>query len=105
MVLVTAPDRKTARQLARAVLEARLAACVNLAPGVESQFWWKGQIESAGEVLMLLKTTRSRLAKLEQLILAEHPYETPEFLVVPILRGNRRYLDWVAESVASRKAK
>ena len=95
MVLVTAPDRKTARALAQAALKARLIACANLLPGIESHFRWKGKVETATEVLLVLKTTRARLAALEKLILAKHPYDTPEFLVLPLDRGSKRYLDWV----------
>ena len=99
MVLVTAPDVKTARQLARAALEARLIACANLIPKIESHYWWQGKSMIGAEVLLILKTTTARLPALEKLISARHPYDTPEFLVLPISRGNRRYLDWVAESV------
>jgi periplasmic divalent cation tolerance protein len=99
VVLVTAPDLKTARKLARAALEARLIACANLVPKVESHYWWQGKNMSGAEVLMLLKTTTARLAALEKLIVSKHPYDTPEFLVLPFSRGNKRYLDWVAESV------
>jgi periplasmic divalent cation tolerance protein len=99
IVLVTAPDLRAARLLARAALEARLAACANLVPGVESHYWWRGKIERGGEVLLIFKTTRRRLATLEKLILAKHPYETPEFLVLTIKAGTERYLDWLDGSV------
>ena len=99
VVLVTAPDVKTARKLAWAALEARLIACANLIPKIESHYWWQGKTMSGAEVLMVLKTTTARLAALEKLVVAQHPYDTPEFLVLPISRGNKRYLDWVAESV------
>ncbi len=99
VVLVTVPDVKTARKLARAALEARLIACANLIPRVESHYWWQGKIEAGVEALLVMKTATARLAALEKLILATHPYSTPEFIVLPIGRGNRRYLDWVAESV------
>jgi periplasmic divalent cation tolerance protein len=99
VVLVTAPDMKTARKLARAALEARLVACANLVPKIESHYWWQGKIESGAEALLVLKTTSSRLAALEKLVVAKHPYDTPEFLVLPISRGSKPYLDWVAQSV------
>ena len=99
VVLLTAPDLKTARKLARATLEARLIACANLIPKIESHYRWQGKIESGAEVLLVLKTTTARLAALEKLIVAKPPYDTPEFLVLPISRGNKRYLDWVAQSV------
>ena len=99
VVLVTAPDLKVARRLAQACLKSRLAACVNLAPKIESHYWWQGRLEKGSEILLLIKTTRAKVAKLEKLILAEHPYDTPEFLVLPLQAGNQRYLDWIAESV------
>jgi periplasmic divalent cation tolerance protein len=100
IVLVTAPEMKTARRLARAALEARLAACANLVPKVESHYWWRGKISKAAEVLIVLKTTAGKLPALERLIVAEHPYDTPEFVALPVGRVNRRYLSWWEQSVA-----
>ena len=100
VVLVTAPDLKTGRKLARAALAARLVACVNLIPGIESHYWWQGKIAAGAEVLLVMKTTTARLAALEELVVAKHPYDTPEFVVVAINRGSQRYLDWVRDSVA-----
>ena len=99
VVMVTAADMKTARKLARAALGARLIACANLVPRVESHYWWQGKIERGAEVLLVLKTSTARLAALEKLVVAQHPYDTPEFLVLPINRGTKRYLDWVDQSV------
>jgi periplasmic divalent cation tolerance protein len=99
LVLVTAPDLKTARRLARAALEAKLIACANLIPKIESHYWWQGKVESGAEVLLVLKTRKARVAALERLIVAEHPYDTPEFLVLPLSGGNRRYLDWLTASL------
>lgn len=96
IVLVTAPDLKTARALAKAALQAKLIACANLVPKVESHYWWRGKIESGAEVLLILKTRKAKLAALEKLILAEHPYDTPEFLVLPLVAGSKKYLDWLA---------
>jgi periplasmic divalent cation tolerance protein len=98
LVLVTAPDLRTARALARAALTVRLVACVNLVPRLESHYWWKKKLESGAEVLIVLKARKSHLAALEKLILKEHPYETPEFLVVPLSGGTRRYIEWLAAS-------
>ena len=95
VVLVTAPNMKIARVLARAALRARLIACANLIPKIESHYWWRGKIESSAEVLLVLKTQKSKLAALEKLILAQHPYDTPEFIVLPLSAGNKKYLDWL----------
>jgi periplasmic divalent cation tolerance protein len=101
IVLVTAPDLKTARRLARAALEARLIACANLVSKIESHYWWENKIESGTEVLMLLKTTASHLAALERLVVAQHPYDTPEFIVLPLGRVNQRYQNWWTTSLRS----
>jgi periplasmic divalent cation tolerance protein len=101
VVLVTVPSLKTARKLARAALEARLTACANLVSGIQSHYWWQGKLESGAETLMLLKTTVSRLAALEELIVALHPYDTPEFVTLSVNRGNRRYLEWIEAALAA----
>ncbi len=98
LVLVTAPDVQTARRLARAALQSRLAACVNLVPKIESHYRWRGKIERSREVLLLLKTTTGRLPELEQLMVGRHPYDTPEFIVLSIHAGNKKYLDWLERS-------
>ena len=99
VVLVTATEIKTARRLARQALEARLAACVNLLPGVESHYWWEGKIDTGREILMVVKTSVRKVKALEKLVLEEHPYETPEFVLLDIAGGSRRYLDWVSASM------
>jgi len=98
LVLVTAPDLKTARALAKAALSARLIACANLISKIESHYRWQDKIESGTEVLLILKTQKSKLAALEKLVLAKHPYDTPEFLVLPVSAGSKKYLDWLAQN-------
>lgn len=102
IVLVTTPDMKTARRLAHAALGAKLVACANLVPTVESHYRWRGKLERSHEALMILKATRHALPKLEELILKLHPYDTTEFVVIELRQGNKRYLNWVAESCAQR---
>ena len=97
VVLVAAPNLKTARALARAALKAQLVACASLIPKIESHYWWRGKVESGAEVLLLIKTTRSKLAALERLIVAMHPYETPEILALPLSSGSQKYLRWLAD--------
>jgi len=99
MVLVTAPDKKVARKLATGSLKKRLVACANLIPGIESHYWWQGKIERGSELLILFKTSRSKLAALEKFVVAHHPYDTPEFLVLSIDAGNEKYLRWLTDSV------
>ena len=100
LALVTAPDLRTARRLARETLRGRLIACANLIPKIESHYRWRGKIEKGAEVLLLLKTTRGKLAMLEKFIVANHPYDTPEFLVIDLAAGNGCYLQWLSDSVA-----
>jgi len=102
LAFVTAPNIATARKLAKAALTARLVACANLVPKIESHYWWQGKLESSAEVLILFKTTRPRFAKLEELILANHPYDTPEVIAVRLAGGNARYLRWLEDSVRIR---
>jgi periplasmic divalent cation tolerance protein len=99
IVLATAPDLKTGRMLAGAALRARLVACANLVSGIESHYWWQGKLESSTEILIVFKTQKSRLVALEKLILAKHPYDTPEILALPLNAGTRKYLEWIEESV------
>jgi periplasmic divalent cation tolerance protein len=99
VVLVTAPDAKTARRLARGALEAKLVACANILSKIESHYWWQGKVASSAELLVIFKTTEAKLARFEKFILENHPYDTPEFIVLPIARGNERYLDWISASV------
>src|SRR5712672_1024322 len=99
LALVTTPDLKTARKLARMALQRRLIACANLIPKVESHYQWKGKLETGAEVLMVLKTIAGKISALEKLIMANHPYDTPEFIVLPVTGGNARYLDWWEKSV------
>jgi periplasmic divalent cation tolerance protein len=99
VVLVTTPDLETARKLAQAALAARQIACANLVPRVESHYRWQGKIETGTEVLVVMKTATACLPALAKLVLAAHPYDTPEFLVLPVSGGSRRYLDWISDSV------
>ena len=99
LVLVTAPDLKVARRLARGALRGKLVACANLVPKIESHYWWRGKVESGAEVLMIFKTTARKLAALEKFVFAHHPYDTPEFVVLPLAAGSARYLDWITASV------
>jgi periplasmic divalent cation tolerance protein len=100
VVLVTAPDLASARSLARGLVEQRLAACVNLLPGVESIYRWKGTVESSSEVLLLVKTAAGRLPALEAFLESEHPDEVPECIALQPARVERAYLDWLLAEAA-----
>jgi periplasmic divalent cation tolerance protein len=98
IVLVTAPDLKSARRLAKAALVKKLIACANLLSRVESHYVWQEKMESNAEVLLMMKTRKSKLAALEKMVVAQHPYDTPEFLVLPLAMGNEKYLAWLSEN-------
>lgn len=95
LILVTTPNLKTARVLARAALNERLVACANIIPGIESHYWWQGKLEKNSEALVFFKTTRAKLAAVEQLILARHPYDTPEIIAIAPDSSTPRYLQWL----------
>lgn len=96
-VQVTVDDRDKAASLARSAVEARLAACVQLVGPITSTYWWEGRIESAEEFLLLLKTTGALADRLTEHIRAEHPYDTPEIITLPIEGGLAAYLSWINE--------
>ena len=98
IVLVTCGSIVEARRIGRKVVEKKLAACANLAPGVESIYTWKGKVERAPEVLVLIKTTAKRLRELEREVKRLHSYDVPEFIVLPIIAGSQNYLAWLQES-------
>lgn len=99
VVLVTAPTAEKAAEIARAVVEEKLAACGNVLPGLRSIYRWKGEVQEDAEVLLLLKTQRKRFEDLRDRILALHPYEVPEVLALPVEAGSDAYLDWIARSM------
>ena len=98
--LVTCATLEEARKIARGVVEKRLAACVNIVThAVESFYMWKGKLENSSEYLLIIKTSEERLAELQKEVLSLHSYDTPEFVVLPIVAGSDEYLAWLGESV------
>ena len=102
LVLTHMPDREQALALAKSLVAARLAACVNVGAAVESMYHWQGEIETSQEVPLTIKTRAALLRPLETAILAQHPYELPEIIVVPIIDGLDRYLHWIAAATDAR---
>lgn len=100
LVLTQLPDRASAQALARALVEGRLAACVSIGAPVESLYHWRGQIETAEEITVVVKTCAERYAAVEAAIRARHPYELPEILAVSAVHGLAPYLDWIAAETA-----
>jgi len=103
VVLVTCATLEEARTIARRVVEARQAACANiLTHAIESFYTWEGKLENSSEYLLVLKTADERLADLQKLVLSLHSYDTPEFIVLPIVSGSEDYLKWLGDSVEHR---
>ena len=102
VVLVTCPRRPQAERLARLIVRERLAACVNVVPGVRSYFRWQGRIDRADEILLVIKTTFSRFPRLAATIRSHHPYDVPELIALPVSAGHPPYLAWVRDSVVKR---
>ncbi|MCG5540648.1 MULTISPECIES: divalent-cation tolerance protein CutA [unclassified Halorhodospira] len=97
VVLCTCPDEETARRLAGEVVEARLAACVNIVPGVTSVFYWEGEAQAETECLLVIKTSDFAYTRLEGMLVERHPYELPEVIAVGIDKGLAGFLDWIRD--------
>jgi periplasmic divalent cation tolerance protein len=97
LVMTNVPDASVATVLARHLVANKLAACVNLLPGVQSIYRWQGAIEAANEITMIIKTTQARYLELETAIQTLHPYQVPEIIALPISGGFPPYLDWIAQ--------
>jgi periplasmic divalent cation tolerance protein len=98
VVLVTCPSRKVGEKIAHALVEERLAACVNVIPGLTSIYRWEGKICRDAEVLLLIKTRQVRLPALTRRVRAYHPYSVPEIIALPLAGGSATYLAWVRDS-------
>ena len=101
VVLTTLPADADAAEFGRALVEERLAACVNLLPPMQSVYRWAGELQHEAERQIVIKTSSSRTAALWERVRALHPYDVPEFIVLPIVDGNEAYLRWVGESTGS----
>jgi periplasmic divalent cation tolerance protein len=95
VVFVTAPSEKEGEKIAQALLKEKLAACVNIIPGLKSVFRWKGKISTEEEVLLLIKTKDRLFEKLKKRVIELHSYDVPEIIALSILAGNEKYLDWL----------
>ena len=101
VVLITTPT-EDAEGIAGAILEAQLAACVNIVAAVRSLFWWQGSLEAQEESLLIVKSTAGAVERLTALVRTLHPYEVFELVALPIEAGNPAYLDWIHSSVRPR---
>ncbi len=98
VVLSTCANRKEAQKIARAAIEDRLAACVQLLPPIHSIYRWQGAVEQSREILLLFKTTAAQFPALEKRITELHSYDTPEIIALPVVAGAGKYLAWVEEA-------
>ena len=98
IALTTLPADADAAEFGRTLIDERLAACVNLLPVMESVYRWEGKIEFEAERQLVIKTSRDRIGDLWDRVRELHPYEVPEFVVIPIIDGNEAYLRWIGES-------
>ena len=101
IAIITCPSQKDALKIKDLLLKSRLVACVNIIKGVNSFFWWQGKTEAASEVMLLAKTTRAKFKQIIACVTEVHPYDTPEIIAVPIIDGNKPYLDWIDDSLKS----
>jgi|SRR5271155_307923 periplasmic divalent cation tolerance protein len=103
VVLVTCGSKKEARKIAKALVDRRLAACVQeIGVPMRSTYRWKGRVESANEVLLLIKTSRKRFSAVSTLVKELHSYDVPEIIALNIAEGSREYLDWITSSVQAK---
>ena len=101
VVLCTCESRQQALTIAEALVDSRMAACVNVLPGIHSVYRWQGNVETAAEVLLLIKTTQECFAAMRDLIGELHSYDTPEIIALPVVEGSEKYLSWLREQVSA----
>lgn len=99
IVLCTVPDTATGEALSLQLVEAGLAACVNIIPGLTSIYRWQGKVQRDAELLLLIKTRRDRFEPLSAALRERHPYELPEIIAIPLITGLPAYLDWINQSL------
>jgi periplasmic divalent cation tolerance protein len=97
-MLCGVPDRESGERIAKALVQERLAACVNLVPGVVSTFRWEGEVKEESELLLIIKTASGRFEAVRAAITMSHPYDTPEIIALPIVEGDTKYMKWLVEN-------
>ena len=99
VILITCSNAKEARKISRHLVGSKLVACVNIVDKVKSIFWWEGKVDSASEVLLIAKTKNSMINKVISHVKSLHSYKVPEVIALPIVAGNKDYINWINESV------
>lgn len=100
VVLITVPNKKEAQKISQKLVAAKLAACVNIVPSIESIYWWQGKIEKAKELLLVIKTLNKNVPALITQVKKLHSYTVPEIIALDIIKGNKDYLDWIETSLS-----
>jgi len=98
VIFVTAANKKEAEKIASFLIKEKLAACVNIIENVNSLFWWQGKVDMACETLLIVKTRKTLMNKLIRKVKSLHSYEVPEIIALPIICGDKKYLQWINES-------
>ena len=99
VVFCTCPDAESAKKIANHITQIKLATCTNIIPHLNSIYFWENKLTEGTEVLMVIKTRQEKLEELEKAVLALHPYKFPEFIALPIIYGNKHYLEWMDEAI------
>ncbi len=99
VIFVTASNSEEAQKIADKLIESKLAACANIIDNIKSVFWWEGKPDSANETLLIIKSKKSKLSKIIQLVKSLHSYKVPEIIALPIVAGDKNYLNWIDDSL------
>ena len=99
IILITTKDKKEAEKISKLLIKNRLAACVNIVNGVKSLFWWQGKVDQAKEALLIVKSRKEKFVKIAKLVKANHSYDLPEIIAIPIVSGFKPYLNWINDSI------
>jgi periplasmic divalent cation tolerance protein len=96
---VTAGNKKQAQAITEALIKNKLAACVNIIDNIESVFWWRGKVDKARELLLVIKSKKSKLSAIIKLVRSLHSYSVPEIIALPLEAGEKKYLDWIDDTL------
>lgn len=99
VIFITCSNKKEALHITKALLQNKLAACVNIVPKIKSFFWWQAKIDLAEEALLIIKSKKTKLSKIIKLVKSLHSYKVPEIIALPIIAGYKPYLRWLNESI------
>jgi len=99
VIFITARNRIEAKKISSLLIKNKLAACVTIVKAIESFFWWKNKVDTAKEVLLIVKTKKDKFERIVRLVKSLHSYSVPEIIAMPIIGGSKEYLNWINESI------